>query len=295
MGNEMPKRVIAILGGDARELRVAERLMDMGHEVRIYGLEKLPNPPVPYSATAAGAVAGAHWVIAPAPGISGDAIFSPFAAQTPILLVEDLLKNTKISEGGLILGRSSASMNEASKNLKFRIIESKDERHLAVANSNTVAEGLLKQLIEKTDKTLREYTFSVLGYGATGVAITDVLLGLKAKVIVATRNKVAQERARQVGAIAYDWEQRLEAMINSDIIINTAPDTSTIQVADYKKLSGKMIVDIASPPGGMDHDKDAESGLNIVWARGLGNRAPTSTGDIRFGFIKEVLDTHDPF
>ncbi len=291
----MPKRIIAILGGDARELRVAERLIQMGHEVRIYGLEKLPNPPVPFSATALAAVSGAHWVIAPAPGITGDAIFAPFAAQTPILLVEDLLKNSKISEGGLILGRASSSVISAAEKLNFRVIESKDERHLAVANSNTVAEGLLKILIEKTDKTLREYTFSVLGYGATGTAITDVLLALKGNVIVATRNKVALERARQVGAKTIPWDERLKAMLESDIIINTAPDTSAIEFINYEQLKSKMIVDIASPPGGMNHEKDVEAGLNIIWARGLGNRAPTSTGDIRFGFIKEVLDTYDPF
>lgn len=289
----MAKRISAVLGGDARELRVAERLIEIGHEVRIFGLEKLPNPPVPYSASSLEAVRNAHWIIAPAPGISGDAIFAPFAGQTPILLNEELLAASNIVEGGLILGRASKTVLEVQKKMGFKVIESKDERHMAVANSTTVAEGLLRLLIEKTNRTLREYSYVVLGYGATGAAFVDVLLAMKCHVDVVTRSKIGQERAKQMGATAHGWDERISVMARKEIVINTVPDTGTIPISAYDRLKNCMIFDIASPPGGLNHEEDANSGLNIVWARGLGNRAPVSTGDIRFNFIQEVLRLHD--
>lgn len=286
------KKIAAILGGDARELRVAERLMEIGFEVRIFGLEKLPNPPVSYSPSAEAAVDGAHWIIAPAPGINGDAIFSPFAGQSPILLVESLMAKAKLQEGGLILGRASKSVQEASEKLGFLVVESKDERHLAIANSTTVAEGLIRLLIEKTNRNLRDYKYVLTGYGATGVAITDLLLAMKCRVEVVTRNLMSQERAHQLGATITSWEQRVEAMKRAEIIINTAPDTETIPASAFSSLVGRIVFDIASPPGGLDHSAVEASGLNVVWARGLGNRAPVSSGDIRFGFIKQILDRY---
>lgn len=289
----MARRISAVLGGDARELRVAERLIEIGHEVRIFGLEKLPNPPVPYSASSLEAVRNAHWIIAPAPGISGDAIFAPFAEQSPILLNEELLAASNIGEGGLILGRASKTVLEVQKKMGFKVIESKDERHMAVANSTTVAEGLLRLLIEKTNRTLREYSYVVLGYGATGAAFVDVLLAMKCNVDVVTRSKIGQERAKQMGAPAHGWDERISVMAGKEIVINTVPDTGTIPISAYDRLKNCMIFDIASPPGGLNHEEDANSGLNIVWARGLGNRAPVSTGDIRFNFIQEVLRLHD--
>lgn len=289
----MAKRISVVLGGDARELRVAERLIEIGYEVRIFGLEKLPNPPVPYSSSSHEAVRGAHWIIAPGPGINGDAIYAPFAAQTPILLDEALLAASNIIEGGLILGRSSNTVREVQKKMGFKVIESKDERYMAIANSTTVAEGLIQLLIEKTNRTLREYRYAVLGYGATGTAFTDVLLAMKCEVDVVTRSKLGQERAKQLGASAHAWEDRLEVMANKEIVINTVPDAGTIPASYYDRLKNCMIFDIASPPGGMNHDEIANSGLNVVWARGLGNRAPMSTGDTRFNFIEEVLRLHD--
>jgi dipicolinate synthase subunit A len=285
----MGKTISVILGGDARELRIAERLLEIGHEVRIFGLEKLPNPPVPYSSTAIEAVTDAQWLICPGPGINGDALYAPFATNGPILLDEALLSASNVIAGGLILGKASKTVLEVQKKLNFKVIESKDERHLVIANSTTVSEGLIKLLIENTPRTLREYKYTILGYGATGAAFTDFLIALGCEVTVAARSKVAQERARQCGAQPIAWDDRLTAMKGSQIVINTVPDVEAVSKVFYPELKNVMIVDIASPPGGMDHDLDEKSGLNIIWGRGLGNRAPHSTGDIRFGFIEEVL------
>lgn len=288
----MHPRSIAVLGGDARELRVAERLQRLGHEVRLFGVEGLPNPPVPLSATSQEAVAGATWVICPAPGVNGDQLYAPFAAAQ-VLLDEPLLAASDVIGGGLIMGRASATVRDLQERMGFRVSETKDERHLAIANATSVSEGVLRLLIERTDRTLREHRIVVVGYGATGAAITDSLLGARCQPVVVARNKLALERARQVGAVPTPYDERVEAMAAADIVINTVPDTSAIPPAAFPRLASALVVDIASPPGGMDHAAARATGIDLEWARGLGSRAPKSSGDIRFHFIEDVLRVHD--
>jgi dipicolinate synthase subunit A len=288
----MPSRSIAVLGGDARELRIAERLQQLGHDVRLFGVEDLPRPPVPLSATSHEAVAAATWVICPGPGIDGDRLYAPFAAA-PVLLDEPLLAASDVTRGGLILGRASATVRALQERMGFRVVETKDERHLAIANATSVSEGLLRLLIERTDRTLREHRIVVIGYGATGAAITDSLLGARCQPVVVARNKLALERARQVGAIPTPYDGRVGAMATADIVINTVPDTGAIPPEAFARLGSALVVDIASPPGGVDHEAARSAGVDLEWARGLGSRAPRSSGDIRFRFIEDVLREHD--
>lgn len=284
----MGSHIVAVLGGDERDLWVAERLRDAGYGVRTFGLDGLPEPVIPPSPSAKEAVTGADWLVCPAPGIDGDNLYAPFASD-PVVLDASLIEASNVLDGGLILGRTSATVREAQRRLGFRVFESKDERHLAIANATSVSEGLVRLLIERTDRVLREHRIAVVGYGATGAAIVDSLVGLRCQPVVVARNKQALERAHQVGASPVQYDRRVEAMADSDIVINTVPDTAAIPSEAFTDLTSRLVVDIASPPGGMDHDAAKSAGVDVVWARGLGSRAPRSSGDIRFGYVLDVI------
>lgn len=52
------------------------------------------------------------------------------------------------------------------------------------------------------------------------------------------------------------------------------------------------IFDIASPPGGMDHQALVGAGLEVQWVRGLGGlRAPASMAEAQLDFVHDLLDT----
>jgi dipicolinate synthase subunit A len=284
----MPLPTTAVLGGDARELRIAERLVQRGHEVRVFGLDRLPDPPVALSPSSHAAVAGASWLICPAPGLDGDTLYAPFSSE-PVRLDEDLLAASDVTSGGLVLGRLSAGVRALQERMGFRVFETKDERHLAVANATSVSEGLLRLLIEQTDRTLREHRIAVIGFGATGGAIVDSLVGARCEPVVVARDLVALERARQLGGVPVPYDERVDAMASADIVINTVPHTSAIPPEAFARLGSALVVDIASPPGGVDHQAAQDAGVRLVWARGLGSRAPRSSGDIRFRYIEQVL------
>jgi dipicolinate synthase subunit A len=47
---------------------------------------------------------------------------------------------------------------------------------------------------------------------------------------------------------------------------------------------------MSAPPGGVDWDVAKELGLNAVWARGLGNRAPVTVGRSQWGGIRKRIE-----
>jgi dipicolinate synthase subunit A len=168
----------------------------------------------------------------------------------------------------------------------------KDDRSLAISNATSVGEAVLCLLVNHTERVLPEYRILVLGYGATGAALVDDLLGVGCHVSVAARRRDSQERIRQRGAEPVNFEDRVEEFAAADIVVNTVPSTDSIPRSAYETLKGSLVVDIASPPGGLDHDAASEDGLNVVWARGLaGGRAPVSVGEGQFRFIQAAMAT----
>jgi hypothetical protein len=49
-------------------------------------------------------------------------------------------------------------------------------------------------------------------------------------------------------------------------------------------------MDLASPPGGMDHDGARALGLNVVWARAQAGSAPRHAGHAQFRVMARILD-----
>lgn len=286
---------VAILGGDRRELRIARRLLDLGHKVAVFGVVGDPELPVERATSPIDAVRGATWIVCPSPGLGdGDLVYAP-ASSEPIVLDETLLLASSAADGGLVLGRSTPTVAQAAQLAGVGLYEMKDDRSLAISNATSVAEAVLRLLIEQTERVLPEHRILVLGYGATGSALADDLLGIACQVSVAARRRDSQERIRQRGARPVDFAARNDEFEAADIVVNTVPSTDSLPTASFSTLNGSLIVDIASPPGGLDHAAAADAGLNVIWARGLaGARGPVSVGDAQFRFIKSAMDQHAP-
>lgn len=282
---------IAVLGGDERELRVAERLRDDGHDVAVYGIELPGAHAFDAQPSAEDAVKGAQWIICPGPGIgAGNELYTPNWSE-PVVFDEQLMAAADLGSGGIVLGRLPERLREVTSRNGYRVFESKDARHLSIGNATAVAEGLLKGLIELTDRVLRDYRWAVQGYGATGQVIVDYLLAVGARPTLIARDLNALERARQRGAVPHLYDDRIAALAGAEIAINTVPDTSAVPESAYEPLasSGTLLVDIASPPGGMDHAAAEAAGVTVHWFRGLGSRAPVTCGDVRYGFAADAI------
>lgn len=83
-------------------------------------------------------------------------------------------------------------------------------------------------------------------------------------------------------------------MADATVIINTVPSASSMPVDVLEGLPGRVIMDIASPPGGTDHAAARAAGLGVIWLRGLvGDRAPRTAGELQYRFVRNVIESHE--
>ena len=284
---------VAVLGGDGREVHVAQRLARDGHDAVCYGQAAAEFNGVRVATSVAEAVRGTEWLVLPSPGLNGDVIYAPDAPE-PIVLDGALLEQSAARNGGIVMGRSTPKLDEIAGRMDIQIFQLKDDTGLATRLSTGVAEGVMRLLIELTRRILREHRFLVIGYGVTGAVIVDYLVAAHCSPQVAVRGPRWLERARQCGALPVAYDDRIEAMEAADIIINTVPSTSAIPPEAFARLRDRIIVDIASPPGGLDHDAARAAGVQVHWPRGLaGGRAPLTAGDAQYAFIAKAIATRD--
>ena len=294
---------IAVLGGDAREVVMAHLLSRDGHDVATYGLgepacrslsaaDGLGSAVALEAASAPEAVVGRSWLLCPNPGLGeDDRVYAPFASAS-ICLNEDLLRASDVVTGGIVLGRASASLMALASTIGTRVHESKNDEALKVRLAASAAEGLLAMLVERTDQVLRDQRVLVLGYGATGSAIADRLVLLGSQVTVAARREESLAHAEEHGARAVPFENRVAAMAEATVIVNTVPSVSSMPADVLGGLDGCLVMDIASPPGGTDHAAARAAGLGLLWLRGLvGERAPRTAGELQYRFVKNVIDS----
>jgi dipicolinate synthase subunit A len=281
---------VAVLGGDAREIHIAEQLLAKGYQVTLFGAAPGEGSRLAPADSPKAAVAGANWIVCPSPGLGeGDRVYAP---DCPVAIILDaaLLAASEAATGGLVLGRATPGVASAAKAAGVALFEMKDDRALAVSNATSVAEALVALLVGKTRRVLPDHRLLVIGYGATGAAFTDALLGLACAVRVTARRPEHLERARQRGAQPVSYPMRVQAMAESDIVVNTVPSPDAIPPAAFPPLRDAVVVDIASPPGGIDHAAASASGINLTWARGLaGGRAPLSAGDAQLRIITDAI------
>jgi dipicolinate synthase subunit A len=289
----LTKQRVALLGGDGREVHVAERLAADGHEAVRFGQAATGSNGVRVAGSAAEAVRGSQWLVCPLPGLNGSQIYAPAAAE-PIVLDADLLAQSAVTAGGLVLGRSTPAIDEVTAAMGIAVFEMKDDLSLATRLSTGVAEGVIRLLIELTQRILREHRILVVGYGVTGAVIVDYLVAAHCTPAVAARHPRWLERARQAGGVPVPFDGRVEAMSDVDIVINTVPSVDAVPAAAYQRLAGRIVVDIASPPGGLDHEAARAAGVDVHWPRGLaGGRAPLTAGDAQYAFLTSAMAVRD--
>jgi dipicolinate synthase subunit A len=79
-------------------------------------------------------------------------------------------------------------------------------------------------------------------------------------------------------------------MADADIVVNTVPSPDAVPREAFAALRGRMVIDIASPPGGIDHDAARAAGVEVHWPRGLaGGRAPLTAGDAQYAFVARAM------
>lgn len=216
-------------------------------------------------------------------------------------------------EDNLIAGEYNISLADLTKNLKpaalvfgglmreehrslfegngYEVADYYNNESLVLKNCIPTAEGTLAVAMENTDKTIFGSKVLICGYGRTASACADLFKAVGARCTVAARSAQARSEAVCKGFDALDINILDSCHDRFDIIINTVPamifDRSRLEKID----PGTLLIDIASKPGGYDHDAAEELGIKAVHALGLPGRvAPVTSGRFIAETVLEILN-----
>lgn len=269
-----------VVGGDARQGKLAQLLAEDGHQVHTYGLEQGGEPGgTVLPAKDLTAIGRADCVILPLPVSRERGMLYAPLAERPVCVQQVL---DAMRPGQLVLG---GQMNEEvvmavrARGLRWRDYFAREE--LTVANAVPTAEGALQIAMERMPVTLHGCQALVIGYGRIGRVLAGRLRGLGACVTAAARRQEQLAWAQAEGCASQQLRDLKGWLCGYDVIFNTVPAmvlTGEL-LADLKPEC--VVIDVASEPGGVDLEAAEALGITAVWARGLpGRTAPVTAARV---------------
>ncbi len=283
-------RSFAIIGGDMRQIRLANSLAKNGYNVKVFGFnadnEHLDIKP---SMSLDEAINDASIVILPLPSLSQTNIINTPLYDEKINILSLLEKMTK---NQILLG---AKIDDSLKTLlKIHNVYYVDyflREELIVLNAALTAEGGISIALSNTPFALFSSKCLVIGYGRIGKILSKMLDGMGADVCVCARKHEAFAWIDSYGYDKCHIDELKKIIGNYDIIFNTAPSLVVTKEVLNNVREDALIIDLASKPGGIDFEGANELGINTIWALSLpGRTAPISAGDIIKQTILNICD-----
>ncbi len=283
---------VGLLGGDRRELVVADLLAARGAQVRAVGL---PWPdPVSYTANRLEDVASwANVVIAPVGGTDevGYIAYSivPYAEFPGPRLTEDIVSCMRPGTL-LVIGSARPELTALCRRYDVRLVAYRDWDSFAILNAIPSAEGAVAMAMEESDITLHGSVTMVLGFGRLGTILANMLKGIGALTVVVARDVVDLTKARALGHRSVDFGLLHAALPDADIVFNTVPALVLPEAQLERMRRDAVVIDVATAPGGTDFAAARRLGLKARLAPGLpGLVAPRTAGQIEAETVLRIL------
>ena len=277
----------AIIGGDLRTIKLAQKLAEDGNEAYTYGLEQAEDlknmPNIYFAESLKEAIQFADIAIGPIPFSSnGVEINTPFSNKK--ITVRECMHaiNAKV----LIAGNLAPEVYELANDEYVEIIDIMKREELAVLNTIATAEGAIEIAIANTSKILHGSEVLVVGFGRVGKVLSRKLAALSVKVTCADKKDAELAWIKAFGYEEVNINSLDKNLEKYDIIINTVPALIlTKERLQYIKKDC-LLIDLASNPGGIDREEAKKRKLKLIWALALpGKVAPDTTAE----FIKRTL------
>lgn len=253
----------ALIGGDRRQLYLADLLAREGHSVVTFGLpgtETERSRPLEQAAQA-------DVILLPLP-LSREG--RTLNAEGPAVPLKTLFSKLP-KDRPVLAGQVSPAIRQMAEESGVRLIDYYAREELAVANAVPSAEGAVYTAMEHSPATICGCSCLVIGYGRIGKLLAQRLYAWGANVTVAARSCEARTWIRASGLRAADTAALSGRLKEFDIIFNTVP-APVLSEAETAELDRRCLwIELASVPG-MDLEAARARGVNAVWARGLPGR-----------------------
>lgn len=285
----------AVIGGDRRAAILCALLLEDGHRVQCFGLEKAELPKaVQKAGCLQSAVYGADWVLLPVPAEKGGNILTPLSVQE--LSAQELLAVLwpgQVLCGGALGPDTSLGAVRAG----LAVYDLMRRRDFTVSNAAVTAEGAAELLMKSSPKCLWGSHVLITGWGRIASILAPKLKALGAYVTVAARKTGDRAMAEAQGMGSCRFEELPLIVEDVDFVVNTVPapvlDEGVLQLL----RPGTVLLELASAPGGFDRAAAEAQGLTAVHAPGLpGAAAPYTAAELIrntvYTIIREREDSH---
>lgn len=263
-----------ILGGDNRSLYLGEYLEKQGLDVCYYAFREAEC-----FKTLKEAVCTADLIILPLPFTRDrETVNTPlFDGKIPIHELCALLDSKKAVFGGQL----PKSFTEELYIKGIYYCDYFELPELAVYNAVPTAEGVAELLISKLAVTVHSSSCAVLGFGNVGKAVCNTLKALGANVTAVIRSRRAAAEAETLLINTCTFDELKQNEKDFDAVINTVP-AAVLGNDEMKQLKSEcLLVEVASPPYGIDFKAARVHALTVIKAPSLpGKVAPKTAGEI---------------
>lgn len=268
----------AVIGGDRRQVYLANYLKNRRYRVIVYGTEEKDlDRDCKLAGSFFEAITEAQCVIGPVLfSKDGERIISKKKHLN--LGLKELVAN--LQEGQSLFGGCiSAEVLEACRQKNVQVYDFMKMDDVAIYNAIATAEGAIVKAMELKPVNLHQSRCLVLGYGRCGKVLAGKLKGLDARVTICARGETARSQGEAAGFDCMDFSELSRHILRFDYIFNTIPAV-VLKGSVLKRLSkDACIVDIASFPGGVDQKAAKEMGIRSYLCPSLpGIYAPKSSG-----------------
>lgn len=263
-------KTLIFAGGDRRSLIAAEAVRRQGYAVLTYAL--------PHRTPLDGRAAEA--LILPWPCLKQGRLNAPLTDRPPTL--EEMIRETGIPLDLPVIGGPLAE-NPFSDHTDLSRQES-----LKLRNAVTTAEGAVDLLIRHTDRAVFGMNCLIIGNGAIGKRLADLLAAFGARVTVAARKetdrvKIALRGHRAIHTDSLDLR-------GFSAVFNTVPTLLVTEAVLSGASADTVYFELASSPGGIDRQAAEARKITVVDGPGLpGKVAPVTAGEDLAKTILELL------
>ncbi len=194
-------------------------------------------------------------------------------------------------KGGTVIfgGKVPSIIKRIADEYKIQLYDYTDNEEFNILNAVSTAEGAILTALGKTSNTISHSSYTVLGYGRIGRALSIRLKALGGNVTVGARSATARANAASDALMAVSIDAAIKASASSLVVFNTIP-APVITEDNISAIKNCLIIDLASIPGGLTERAKYIAGENFIHALSLpGKCFPDTAGETIFRTINSIL------
>jgi dipicolinate synthase subunit A len=286
----MNRMKYTVIGGDLRNVKLAEAIACDGNQVNLFGFENAGfESTLDEVGDLDAAIDDSQIVIGPLPCTNDNEILNtPFHRDK--IYINEVFRKMKKNQL-FIAGRISDRIMQMTKAYNVYTIDILEREEMAVLNCIPTAEGAIQIAMEELPVTLNGSRILILGYGRLGKVLARMLSGIGAEVWAEARkySDLAWMKANGINSVYIN--DLNDYLCKMDVIYNTIP-SRILDGERLEKLSREcLVIDLASKPGGVDFERAKALGIKVIWALSLpGKVAPVTAANYMKQTIYNIIE-----